>query len=212
QLAAASALLPPRALRWSARSYRHSLWGAPIFADGPLFETTWDGQLRAREPYTGTIQWDRTLGVSGARTGTPSFDNGVLYAAFAWQSSDQLYALDATTGDTLWVVDRGVGVDVNPDLPLLATDGLVFGLAFSGEIFAIDEATGTLAWSYQTGDLPWGGVAVSGGVAYAGTIGFSAPTLYALDEFSGALIWSSAVDDTIAMPPLVGQGNCYAGT
>src|SRR5207249_4134815 len=123
------------------------------------------------------------------------------------------YALDATTGDTLWVVDRGVGVDVNPYLPLLATDGLVFGLAFSGEIFAIDEATGTLAWLYQTRDTPWGGVAVSGGVAYAGTTGFSAaPTMYALDEFSGALIWSSAVDDTIAMPPLVAQGNVYAGT
>src|SRR2546428_440809 len=121
---------PPR---WSAGPYQTSLWSSPIFGDGTLFETTWDGPLRARDPYSGTIQWDRKLGVSGARTGTPSFDNGVLYTAFAGQLSDQLYALDATTGDTLWVVDRGVGVDVNPDLPLLATDGLVFGLAFSGE-------------------------------------------------------------------------------
>src|SRR5439155_452661 len=153
-----SVFLPPLTLRWSAGPYQNSQWSSPIFADATLFETTWDGHLRARDPYSGTIQWDRKLGVSGARTGTPSFDNGVLYAAFAGQSSDQLYALDATTGDTLWVVDRGVGGDVNPDLPLLATDGLVFGLAFSGEIFAIDEATGTLAWSYQSGDLPWGGV------------------------------------------------------
>ena len=36
--------------------------------------------------------------------------------------------------------------------------------------------------------------------------------LYAVDEFSGALVWSSGVDDTIAMPPLVAQGNVYAGT
>src|SRR5438876_227142 len=208
-----SVCLPPLTLRWSAGPYQTSRWSSPIFSDGTLFETTWDGHLRARDPYSGTIQWDRELGFSGARTGTPSFDNGVLYAAFAGQSSDQLYALDATTGDTLWVVDRSVGVDVNPYLPLLATDGLVFGLAFSGEIFAIDEATGTLAWSYQTGDLPWGGVAVSGGIAYAGGTGFlAAPKLYAVDEFSGALIWSSGVDNTIAMAPLFAQGNVYAGT
>src|SRR5437763_573492 len=78
-----SVFLPPLTLRWSAGPYQTSRWSSPIFADGTLFETTWDGHLRARDPYSGTIQWDRKLGFSGARTGTPSFDNGVLYAAFA---------------------------------------------------------------------------------------------------------------------------------
>src|SRR5439155_25335 len=175
-----SVFLPPLTLRWSAGPYQNSQWSSPIFADATLFETTWDGHLRARDPYSGTIQWDRKLGVSGARTGTPSFDNGVLYTAFAGQLSDQLYALDATTGDTLWVVDRGVGVDVNPDLPLLATDGLVFGLAFSGEIFAINEATGTLAWAYQTLDTPGG-------------CGLGPDEYVGVDATTGSILWRTPV-------------------
>ena len=57
-------------------------------------------------------------------------------------------------------------------------------------MFAINEADGSLKWSYNTGDYPWGGIAVAGGIAYAGTTGFfTSPAVYAVDEHSGAFIW-----------------------
>src|SRR2546428_4413541 len=204
---------PPLKLRWQDGPYTNSLWSSPILGGGTLYETTWDGHMRARDPLDGTILWDRQLGYA-TRTGTPSYDNGVLYIAFLDTSfQDRLYAINATTGDTIWSVTSSVGVDPNPNLPLLAVDGLVFGLAYGGEMFALNEADGSLKWSYDTGDYPWGGIAVAGGIAYAGTTGFfTSPAVFAVDEFTGAFLWSAGVDDTIATPPLVVAGAVFAGT
>ena len=205
-----SAFDPPIDREWSSGPYLLQLWNGPVLADGILFSAPLDGNLRARDPYTGDILWERRLGGQYYYTGTMTADNGVLYATFYSNAGGFVYALDEFTGDTIWSVGLDdASLDFNARIAMALADDLVFGSAWGGEIYALNAADGSVAWTYNTGDLPFGGPTVNAGILYMGTTG---GTVYALDEFSGDLVWSVQLDEVVTSPPLYAQGNVYVGT
>ena len=201
---------PPIDRQWAFGPNLIQLWNGPVMADGILFSAPLDGHMRARDPYTGEVLWDRALGGQYYYTGTPSVENGVVYATFYGDAGGKVYALDELTGETIWVATADTGLDFNARIQMLAVDGLVFGAAWGGEIYALNQADGSVAWTFQTGEsFPFGGPAVNAGIVYMGT---TAGTIWALDEFGGDLVWSRTLDDVVTSPPLYAQGNVYVGT
>ena len=202
---------PPINQQWVDGPHVEQIYSGPVLADGILFSTALDGSIRARDPYSGTLMWERTLGGQFYYTPTPAVDNGAVFVAFASGSGAWLYALDELTGDTLWVDSwSDTGLQFSAREQLAVADGMVFGAARTGEIFAVNETTGSIVWTYQTGALPFVGVTVAGGLVFHGTV--LADTLYALDEMTGTLEWRTDLDNWIGSTPVFAAGNLYVGT
>ena len=200
---------PPIDLVWKDGPFLLQLWNGPVLSDGILFSAPLDGTLRARDPFTGEILWCRHLGDQYYYTPTMVGHDGVLYAPFYGTAGGHLYALNEYTGDTIWVDGSESGLDFNARIMMGYSDGLVFGSSWGGQIYAVNATDGSVVWTYQTGDLPFGGPSVNAGVVYMASIG---GTVFALDEFSGSLVWSATLDGTTTSSPLYANGLIYEGT
>ena len=125
-----------------------------------------------------TQRWSRNLGSS---VSYPLIANGRVFVI----AGTQIYALDGTTGATLWGP-----IDVGPSPRGLAYDsGRVFAVNSGGLLRAFDAATGNQAWSRQLGGQFFSSPpSASGGTVYVS--GFS--TMYAVNAQDGNIKWSVA--------------------
>jgi outer membrane protein assembly factor BamB len=205
---------PPIDKQWNSSETYYSMFSSPIISDGMLFATSLDGVISARDAFSGDLIWDARLGDRDMYTGTPTVADGVVYTTFYEEpvnvSGGTVYALDELTGDILWSVGPETGIDFNARIAMADGYGLVFGAAWSGEIFAMNATTGAMEWIYQTGDLPFGGIAVDAGQIFIGTVDF--PRIISLDASTGSLVWERAVDVQVNSAPLVSGGCVYVGT
>ena len=144
-----------------------------------------------------TYEMRRDRGVEA----TPIVVDGVMYVTGAWSI---VYALDAKTGEEIWVHDPEVpgaaGVKgccgvVNRGVAVL--DGKVFVGAFDGRLQALDAKTGALLWSVVTVDQtkPYtvtGAPRAANGLVYIGNGGAELGVrgyLSAYDADTGELVW-----------------------
>lgn len=88
-----------------------------------------ESQIRAIDYKTGAIRWSHDIGKGEGRTGILTTAGGVL---FSGDNSDNLLALDAATGKTLWHVNTGAGSDNSPMTYLL--DGRQYVLYATGDM------------------------------------------------------------------------------
>lgn len=102
------------------------------------------------------VAWTYDLQTSRGVESTPIVVDGVMYVTSAWSV---VYALDAATGDEIWVydpeVDRAVGVDACCDVVnrgVAVWEGKIYVGATDGRLIALDAATGEEVWSTQTTD------------------------------------------------------------
>ena len=98
--------------------------------------------------------WTRALG-PGLQQGTPLVHDGVLYMP---NPRDVIQALDGASGDLLWEYRRSLPDDVDEFLitvlaevnrNLAIYDDLIIDTSVDDYVFALDAATGRLAWETQ---------------------------------------------------------------
>jgi quinohemoprotein ethanol dehydrogenase len=102
------------------------------------------------------VAWTYDLATNRGVESTPIVVDGVMYVTSAWSV---VYALDAVTGEELWVhepdVDRAVGVNACCDVVnrgVAVYDGKVFVGVIDGRLQALDAMTGKLIWDVVTVD------------------------------------------------------------
>lgn len=102
------------------------------------------------------VAWTYDLATNRGVESTPIVVDGVMYVTSAWSV---LYALDAKTGEELWVhepdVDRSVGVKACCDVVnrgVAVYDGKIYLGVIDGRLQAIDAMTGKLVWETVTVD------------------------------------------------------------
>jgi len=102
------------------------------------------------------VAWTYDLATNRGVESTPIVVDGVMYVTSAWSV---VYALDARTGEELWVhepdVDRAVGVKACCDVVnrgVAVYDGKVFVGVIDGRLQALDAMTGQLIWDVVTVD------------------------------------------------------------
>ena len=100
------------------------------------------------------LAWSYNLESRRGVQATPIVVDGVMYVTASWSV---VHALDALTGEPLWVYDPEVPGDfasrgccdvVNRGVAVY--DGLVFVGAYDGYLHALDAATGELVWRADT--------------------------------------------------------------
>jgi polyvinyl alcohol dehydrogenase (cytochrome) len=136
----------------------------------------------AFDPDTGSILWNTSVGpgssVGGIEWGSAT-DGKRIYIAIAngnglpypnnpgLGAGGSWAALDAVTGTILWQVptpQNAMGLG-----PMTVADHVVFAPSMSGDMVALDSATGATLWSYHANGSVVAGPAIVNGVVYWGT-------------------------------------------
>ncbi len=155
---------------------------APAVVDRTVFLQGGTGTVVAVDADTGATRW------SSPATGFNIGPFGVAVAdgrVFADAGSDGVLALDQDTGKELWRTRLTTTATLGVDIPPTVFDGIVFASTVPvsvsgiftpgdrGTLYALDAATGTVRWSFDTvkGDL-WGHPEINsgGGAWYAPAI------------------------------------------
>ena len=173
-----------------------------VWHDGAVLFGSDDGNVYAVDAATGRQRWMTHTG--GPVASTPAVSGG---RAFAVSGDGRLYALDARSGEVLWKFATGgerrfeaKGLhgmqprtqtfadmyDVYLSSPLVVDGHVVFGSG-DGHVYAVDAASGKLAWKFATGDVVHASPAYADGLV---VIGSWDGRLYALDAATGAQRWA----------------------
>jgi outer membrane protein assembly factor BamB len=174
---------------------------APTYSKGVLFVGNGVGHVLALDARTGQVIWDAHPG--DVVDSDPVVSNGRVYVGEATGgSTDQGYALDASTGATEFTMD----------FPLNDSPALAYGLVdtsykFGGQVVALNALTGTVAWDNSFGgeivdtDSP----AVANRTAFAGVV----ERLWSIDDQTGHVNWHVPAGGSIDSAPAIANGVVY---
>jgi outer membrane protein assembly factor BamB len=192
----------------------NSVESSPAVVNGVVYIGSDDGNLYALNAATGALKWSYFTFTAGDRTentcpscrtpapviSAPAVVNGVVYFG---SSNNNVYALNASTGDFLWSFATGNSVTSSPAV----ANGVVYVGSTDDNVYALNAATGAELWSYTTGNAVTSSPAVANGAVYIGSDDYN---LYALNAATGALLWSFLTGPFSA--PAVANGVVYIGS
>jgi eukaryotic-like serine/threonine-protein kinase len=143
------------------------------------------------------VNWTYATGGS-IEFSSPAVANGALYVL----SDDQnLYAIDARSGGTLWSAPSGVSSQGS----IAVADGIVYFAASKG-VHALDAKTGVALWSFSVA-LGCGSPSTLHGTVYIGCFDGWA---YALDGHTGRELWGYNMGEHFSpSPPAAVSGVVY---
>lgn len=187
-LKAGDLMVSQRTRAGNGGEFSHSLIPQPIVADGKLFAMDAQGAISAhdaadidRKYWTSDMLVREDGEVMG---GGLTYDLGKLYAA---SGLGRVGVLDATTGAELWHKDIGFPIR---SAPRVAGDKL-FVITIDSQLFALDAATGTVAWVHR-GIGETAGIMNNVSPAIAADmviVPYASGELYALRRDSGEELW-----------------------
>ena len=200
---------------------KRRLAAAPVVGGGKLFAVGTDGQVSAFDAQTGARAWTYQSQLTddtrpSAFGGGVSYDNGRV---FGTDGAGNVYALDANSGAEQWKIKPGGPLRGSPTVAF----GNIFVMSQDNQLFALDAATGTLAWQ-ESGSTTMAGVfGVAAPAAGNGTVlaGYTSGELIAYRYENGRTLWADALARTsistqvgalsdIDADPIIDSGQVFA--
>lgn len=212
---------------------RAKLTSPPVAADGKLYVIDTEARVSAFNMETGKRLWRSELTpdiderfrireiFSRPDPAQIGFGGGVAFDSgriFVTSGFGFVAALDAGTGEEIWRFQAGAPVRTPPT----AYRGTVYFVTNSNELIALDERTGTRAWSYQSFEetariLSAASPAAAGDLVVAP---FSSGEIVAFLADSGRAVWNDtlaqntqltalATLNDIAGSPVIDRGLIY---
>ena len=196
----ASAAPTLESLAWKFKTNGRVISSALVVGD-LVYVGSFDGSLYAVNRADGTQRWK--FDTQGPITSSPAYHDGLVYIL---SMDGNVYAVGADSGTVRWkfatkgerrftapgihgAIPRTERMpdpfDVFTSSPAIAGNTVYFG---SGDqhVYALDAATGSLRWSFATGDVVHASPAVVDGVVF---IGSWDRNLYAIDAETGKERW-----------------------
>jgi len=175
--------------KWSKNEYGDYGWPTPtIGPDGTIYIAGeyYQNQYITAYNADGSIKWRRSdVGAAEFFAGLAiSSDGFIIYSG---RSDGKVYALNASTGSTIWEAAIPGATFVGGS-PLLSGNGILYmvggGGTSNGWVFAINSANGSLIWKYElnSGWMYWGPQSPALGpdstlyVVSSGNLGFNGGT------------------------------------
>jgi outer membrane protein assembly factor BamB len=212
------ALKPPFRRIWTFRA-RQLLEFPPAIAYGRLYFTNNSGVMFAVNAKTGKRAWKKPIGRCVAAS--PAVANHTVYQAFLnrppcnskrppGRLEGEVIAFASGFGKIRWRTRLGP----TESSPLVA-DGRVFVGDWRGRVYALDERTGKVRWTFQGKGRVKSGITKSGNRLFFGTYdGF----LYAIRADNGKIVWRTRSQDRLGgrgdfySTPTVAYGRVYLGS
>jgi outer membrane protein assembly factor BamB len=184
-------------LAWKFKTGGRVVSSPLVFGDVVYVGST-DGSLYAVNRADGTQRWK--FDTRGPVSSSPAYHDGLVFVASV---DGNLYAVDAAAGTLRWSFAtqgerRFTAPGIHGAIPrtermpdpfdvFLSSPTIAGGVVYFGSgdqhVYALDAATGTLRWSFATGDVVHASAA---GLVY---IGSWDRNLYALDAVTGRERW-----------------------
>jgi outer membrane protein assembly factor BamB len=177
-------------------------YGAPVVVDDALLAASLDGKLRAFDREKGDLLWE--LQLEGGVIGGLTVRDGIAYLG---TNEDLVYAVDLATREFVWAEpfhSQGWAWGA----PAVDAERLYIG-SMDHHVYALDRATGTALWTFNTSGAIPGPVALADGVVYLGSVD---QKVYAVDAATGQLVWEHSVDHWVMGQPLVLDGYVYVAS
>src|SRR5215469_10814211 len=145
------------------------------------------------------VKWTKPINNSRGFQASPVVANGVVYSG---SDDGNIYALNASTGATLWSFAAGDAVRESP----AEANGVVYATTFGNgnNVYALDAGTGALRWRFTASTVVFSAPTVVNGVVYFGAL----QAVYALNASTGALLWSHP-EIEVSSSPAVANGVVY---
>ncbi|MDR0493049.1 MAG: PQQ-binding-like beta-propeller repeat protein [Nitrososphaerota archaeon] len=180
---------------------------SPTVVDGVVYvgstisdEGQTEGSVVALDAINGTKLWHVPLGNQlYSAMSSPAVVDGVVYIG---ASDNNVYALSAKNGETLWHFTTGASVISSPTV----VDGKVYIGSNDHNIYALNATSGEKFWSYKTGDVVLSSPVVVDSIVY---IGSSDCNAYALDASNGGKLWNYTTGGRVDVTPTVANGVMY---
>ena len=155
-------------LLWTTLTDIQNPWASPVIYDNMVFISGFKTNYHTGTVYgvskiTGSIRWYQNLTALGQKTNplytpyaplAPAVANGRLFVGGAMGT---LYALNTSTGGKIWDSDQAISDDNTKYMceghlwmVPAAASGLVFAGCDAGNLYALDDTTGTIRWTYTT--------------------------------------------------------------
>lgn len=201
-------------------SKRARIGAAPVVSDGKLFAMDAEANIKAFDAQTGRALWSIRFGNKEDERslfgGGVSAQDGKVYAT---NGVGEVAAIDASNGNVLWRVKPGGPLRGSPSIGY----GNIYVISQDNQIFALEAATGKLAWN-EASTLEIAGIFGAAAPAVAqGTVvaGFSSGELTAYRYENGRVLWQDALTRTNMMTtvsaladidasPVIDGGRVYA--
>ena len=137
---------------------------------------------------------------------SPAVVDGIVYVG---SNNSYFYALNATSGSSIWQVNVGSNVESSAAV----VDNVVYvGILWNGQngyVDALNATTGSVIWRYATNSGIESSPAVIDGVVYVGSFyGY----IYALNATNGVLKWSYLTGGSTFSSPAIVNGVVYIGS
>jgi outer membrane protein assembly factor BamB len=216
RVAAEIRLRPPFRRLWVAGG-SSLLEFPPAVGYGRLYLSNNSGTLFALGARNGRRAWAyKTRRCTAA---SPAVHASTVYATFMNRGAcnqtrsgldGEVAALEVGNGKPRWTTKIGP----TESSPLVANRRVFVG-DWRGKVYALDERTGHIRWSFQTGDKVKGGVALLGNRLFVGSYDGH---VYALDARTGRQVWRASAQSrlgghgTFYSTPAVGYGRVYIGS
>ena len=191
--------------------------GKRIDADSTtIYASSFTGRVYAIDAANGTLRWVTQIPGGPERTSAddPFVSDGVVYVG-TWHETHPLTgglaALDAATGQILWIHDftpRSPELDSYCPSHPVTTESLVIASAADGRVYGLDRGTGETQWiapaveGYQYNDWRW--LALAGSTVIVTSMSGSA---MGLDAESGAVLWSTTISRASLLGDIDTDGN-----
>lgn len=159
---------------WSFDTGRNAPLASPAVANGTVYIGGFGRYVFGVDAQSGEQQWAfdtrsfEGAGFSspsswGATASSPAVADGTVYIG---NNDNQLYALDAQTGEERWGFVTENDIQSSPAV----ADGTVYVGSNDNHLYAIDAETGSELWSFETGgEIGWSSPTVADGVVYVGS-------------------------------------------
>lgn len=177
---------------------------------GTSLNTGTSGTVYALDEISGKVNWYITTGGGVWRsiavdTGTQTVFAGVGDPSF------QIVALDALTGATKWQITVPNSFeDLDPGSAMVVANGFVYFSSKNGNVYALQESDGSVAWSTQIAKLSADDVSTPAigpnNILYVGSLD---AYLYALNATTGAIVWKAANVGGVDSSPGLANGVVY---
>lgn len=118
------------------------------------------------------------------------------------ETTNKLYALDATNGDQQWDFAVENGIAAAPQV----VDGTAFIGDLRGTLYALNAATGAETWTFETGGQILSSPTVADDTVLVGSGDFN---LHAVDVETGEQQWAFEADNDVYTAPTVVDGTAY---
>lgn len=184
---------------WSVFFGGYPLTASAAYRDGVVYITA-NGEVAAIKASSGVVLWTASIGALSS----PALAKGVLYVG---SGDDNLYALNESTGATLWTVTTGAAVESSPAVGA----GQVFVGSDDGFLYAVSPS-GVTNWSMDIAASVYSSPAVYGSGSNTFVYSGSDSGNFWCFLSNGVTNWFGGPGGEIYSSPAVANGVVYYGT